>query len=435
MAQAASTNSGKADGPAYWALFVLTMVYALNIADRYVLSTLIEPIRKEFALTDSTLALVTGVGMAIFYVTAGIPLGVLADRVNRKRMIVVALTAWSAMTALCGLSQNFVQLLLARIGVGIGEAGGTPPSQSMLADYFPPEKRALATSIYALGVPVGSAVGGIVAAYVAEAHGWRAALVAAAAMSAPVILLMISLREPTRGRFDAPEDSAGGENSTGLRSTLEFIWARPAARHVMAGATIATFSGMGLIWWTPAFLSRSHGLSVGEAGIEVGMMNGIGGTLALVLSAILMVKLTRHPPQVLAYFLALVTGLITAPAVLAHATTNTGFTLVNLWLLISLAAIYIGPTLALLQNLLPSTMRATGVAILLFTANLANLVIAPQGIGGLSDLLRPHLADPESSLRIALLCCSITGLWAAAHFTLAGLALAAEAREAGGFRA
>ncbi|MCP3732736.1 MFS transporter [Sphingomonas sp. MG17] len=408
---------------AYWALFVLTAVYALNIADRYILSTLIEPIRHEFQLSDSALGLVTGVGLAIFYVTAGIPLGVLADKVNRRRMILAALTAWSVMTALCGMAQNFWHLLIARTGVGVGEAGGTPPSQSLMADYFPPERRALAASLFSLGVPIGSAVGGIVAASVAEVHGWRSALLVAAAMSIPVVLLVLTLKEPRRGRFDPQPTTGDAPTGVGLRTTLRFILGNNAVFHVIAGATVATFSGMGLVWWSPAFLARSHGMSVGDAGVQIGLMNGIGGTIAMLASAAFMIVLARRPTAALATFLAVITGMITIPAVTAHAVSDRQIALINLWLLIALANIYIGPTLALLNNLFPPTMRATAVAIVLFTANIANLVIAPQGIGFLSDRLRPLLADPESSLRYALLACAFTGIWGAIHFMLAARAL------------
>ena len=410
---------------AYWALFVLTAVYALNIADRYVLSTLIEPIRQEFNLSDSALGLVTGVGLAIFYVTAGIPLGVLADRVNRKRMIVAALSAWSIMTMLCGFTQSFLQLFFARVGVGVGEAGGTPPSQSMLADYFPRERRPLATSLYTFGVPIGSALGSMVAAVVAEIYGWRAALFAAAAMSLPVVLLMFSLREPRRGQFDDAQTIAPGE-AAGLMPVLRFLRQSKASLHILAGATIATFSGMGLIWWTPAFLHRSHGLSVGEAGMQVAWMNGVGGTIALAICTLLMFRFLKRPSSSLAWFLAIVTAAITVPAAIAHATPDRDFALLNLWLLIALANVYIGPTFALLHNLFPPTMRGVAVAILLFTANIANLVIAPQAIGMLSDAIRPLLAEPESSLRIALLFSALTGLWGALHFVLAARALARE---------
>ncbi|MDT9598767.1 spinster family MFS transporter [Sphingosinicella rhizophila] len=405
---------------AYWALFVVTAVYALNIADRYVLSTLIEPIRAEFQLSDSALGLVTGVGMAIFYVTAGIPLGMLADRVNRKKMIAWALAAWSVMTAACGLSQTFVQLLIARMGVGVGEAGGTPPSQSLLADYFPPRRRLVATSIFAIGVPIGSAVGGIAAGIIAEAHGWRMAMLAAAAAGLPIFLLLLTLREPKRGRYDAAPAVAPETPPPSLRETLHFIRSRKAVFHVFAGGTVATFSGMGLIWWTPAFLARSHGLSVAEAGIEVGLMNGVGGGIALAASALLMIWLARKPVAWQCYFTALITGLITIPALLAHWVQDRELALLSLWFFIPLANVYIGPCFALIHNLVRPQMRAASVAILLFTANVANLIVAPQGIGSLSDLIRPHIGNPEESLRLALLISALTGIWGAYHFIRAG---------------
>ncbi|MDT9598751.1 MFS transporter [Sphingosinicella rhizophila] len=411
-------NAGEAR-TAYWVLFVVTAVYALNIADRYVLSTLIEPIRAEFQLSDSALGLVTGVGMAIFYVTAGIPLGMLADRVNRKKMIAAALAAWSAMTAVCGLSQTFLQLLIGRMGVGIGEAGGTPPSQSLLADYFPRHRRLVATSIFAIGVPIGSAIGGIAAGIIAEAHGWRTALLAAGAAGIPIILLLLTINEPKRGRYDSVP-MAGSAKPHSLRETLGFIHSRKSLFHIFAGGTIATFSGMGLIWWTPAFLARSHGLSVAEAGVEVGMMNGIGGGLALGASALLMIWLSRKPMSWQCYFTALITAAITIPAMLAHWFADRNLALLSLWLFIPLANVYIGPWLALIHNLVKPQMRAASVAISLFTANVANLIVAPQGIGTLSDLIRPYLVNPEESLRIALLISAVSGLWGAYHFVRAG---------------
>jgi MFS family permease len=406
---------------AYRALFVVTVVYALNIADRYVLSTLIEPIRAEFALSDSALGLVTGVGMAIFYVTAGIPLGVMADRVNRRKMIAWAVAAWSVMTAACGLSQTFVQLLIARIGVGVGEAGGTPPSQSLLADYFPPRRRLVATSVFAIGVPIGSAVGGIAAGIISEAQGWRMAMFVSAMAGIPVLLLLLTLREPQRGRYEEASLAAVAASPPSFRETLRFIWTRKSVFHVFAGGTVATFSGMGLIWWTPAFLARSHGLSVGEAGIEVGLMNGVGGGIALGASALLMIWLARKPVPWQCYFTAIITGVITIPAILAHWVEDRALAVIFLWMFVALANVYIGPTLALIHNLVRPQMRAASVAIILFTANIANLIVAPQGIGGLSDLLRPHLTNPEESLRIALLICAVTGFWGAYHFIRAGL--------------
>lgn len=407
-----TTAAGRQKG-ALWALAIITLVYAMNVADRFVLSTFIEPIKAEFNLSDASVGFLTGVALALFYTAAGLPLGAMADRANRRNMILWALAIWSLFTALCGMAQNFWQLIAARIGVGIGEAGGTPSSQSILADYFAPSERVIAMSVFALGIALGSAIGGIGGGVLAEKFGWRYGLIAFSFTSVPLLLLLSTVREPRRGVSDVA--SSGGERPE-LREVLSFIRSQRALMHVMAGATIATFSGMGLIWWTPAFLSRSHGLSVGEAGFEVGVMSGVGGGVALVATTLITFRLARMAPKWQCQFLAWTTLLTTIPAVLAHLTTGTRPTLLLLWIFIPLANVYVGPTLALLQNLARPDMRGVTASVLLFTANLANLAIAPQLIGFMSDMLAAHIADPTQSLRIALAISGLTGIWAAAHF-------------------
>jgi MFS family permease len=398
----------------YWVLAVMTLVYAMNIADRFVLSTLIEPIKAEFHLSDSAVGFLTGVALALFYTTAGIPLGALADRVNRRNMIAWALAVWSVFTALCGLSQTFWQLLFARIGVGVGEAGGTPPSHSILADYFRPSERVVAMSVFALGTALGAGIGGIAAGLLAEAFGWRHGLIVFATASVPILLLLWTVREPKRGASDA-EPITSGPHPT-LRDALRFIRSQRALLHVIAGATIATFSGSGLVWWTPAFLGRSHGFTVGEAGTEVGLMNGVGGAAALVLATLITLRLARMDTKWQCHFLAWVTLLITIPGVAAYAVSSSQTALILLWLFVPLTNVYVGPTLALLQNLTRPDMRGITLGVLLFTANIANLALAPQLIGFASDILASRIADPAQSLRIALAFSGLTGIWAAWHF-------------------
>jgi MFS family permease len=406
--------SGASTSRRYWVLAVMTIVYAMNIADRFVLSTLIEPIKAEFHLSDSAVGFLTGVALALFYVTAGLPLGALADRVNRRNMITWALAIWSAFTALCGMAQNFWQLLLARIGVGVGEAGGTPPSHSILADYFMPGQRGVAMSIYALGVSIGSAIGGIAGGMLAERFGWRLGLIFFASASIPVIILLLTVREPKRGACDAPSEQF--ETRPGFKESLRFMWSQRSFVHVIAGGTIATFSGGGLVWWTPAFLARSHGLSVGEAGLEVGLMNGVGGGIAMVAATFLMLRLTKLNPKWQCHFAALVTLLISGPAIAAHLVADRSTALLLLWLFIPFINVMIGPSLALMQNLTRPEMRGFSVAVLLFTANIANLAIAPQLIGFVSDILAKRIADPTQSLAYALAFFGLTGIWGAYHF-------------------
>lgn len=412
----------------YWVLVVMTLVYAMNIADRFVLSTLIEPIKAEFGLSDSSVGFLTGVALAIFYTAAGLPLGILADRVRRRTMIAWALVLWSVFTALCGMAQTFWQLLLARIGVGIGEAGGTPPSQSILADYFKPADRIVAMSIYALGIALGSAFGGIGGGLLAERFGWRQALFVCALSSLPVLMLLFTVREPRRGAYDVGEPTV---SKPSVAETIRFIRSQRALIHIMAGATIATFSGMGLVWWTPAFLGRSHGFSVGEAGTLVGLMSGAGGAVALVATTLVTVRLARMDARWQCHFLAWVTLLITVPGVAAYAVSDRHNATLLLWMFVPFTNVYVGPTLALLQNLVRHDMRGVTVAVLIFTTNIANLAFAPQLIGFASDLLAARLSHPAGSLGIALAFAGLTGVWAACHFWAAIRALPADLVRAG----
>jgi MFS family permease len=408
---------------AIYVLAVMTLIYALNIADRFVVSTLIEPIKHEFRLSDGAVGFLTGVGLAIFYTTAGIPLGMLADRANRKRLIVWSLLAWSVLTALCGLSRTFLQLLVARIGVGVGEAGATPAQQSLLADLFPPRWRAMTMTVFALGAGMGSMMGASLGGWLNDRYGWRETLTVFGAIGVPIALLVLfTVREPRRGTMDAHAPAG----QAGLGETLRYIWSHKALFHVLAGATVITFWGSGLAWWTPAFLTRSHELSVGQAGGLLGPMYGIGGTVVTLVTAWFMGAFGRRDARMQVWFLALTTFAGVAPSAIVYAARSLGLATAMLWIFIPLTYLYIGPTLGLIQNLAPAPMRAKTTAIVLFTANMANLAVAPQLIGLASDLLAPHLRAPQESLRLVLLACTVTGVWAAAHFALAARTLRAE---------
>jgi MFS family permease len=413
---------------AIYVLIAMTLIYALNIADRFVVSTLIEPIKHEFVLSDAAVGFLTGVGLAIFYATAGIPLGMLADRTNRKRQIVLSVLAWSALTALCGLSRTFWQLLLARIGVGIGEGGATPAQQSLLADLFPARWRAMAMTVFALGACLGSMAGASLAGALNDLYGWRQALLAFGAAGIPLALLVLfAVREPRRGALDARAHT----DLAGLGETLRYILGHKALFHVMAGATVITFWGSGLAWWTPAFLTRSHGLSVGQAGGLLGPMYGIGGAVMTLLAGWFMATVGRRDARLQVWFLALTTLAGVIPSALVYAAKSLGLTTAMLWIFIPMTYLYIGPTLGLIQNLCPAPMRAKVTAIVLFTANIANLALAPQLIGLASDLVAPHLARPQESLRWVLLACTVTGVWAAAHFAMAVKGVREELVESG----
>ncbi|HEY0768279.1 MAG TPA: MFS transporter [Steroidobacteraceae bacterium] len=402
----------------WYVLAILTVVYALNIADRFSISTLIEPIRQELQLSDSGVAFLTGVALALFYVTVGIPIAALADRTNRRNILALALAIWSGMTAVCGLAQNYWQLMLARFGVGIGEAGGTPPSTSMLADKFPPARRPMALTIFALGACLGAWLGSSVAGAAAERGGWRAAFLVLGIPGVVVALIVrLTVREPRRGQLDA---AARATQPSTLLATLRFVATQRSAIHLLVGGSVATFWSWGLMWWTPTFLQRSHHMTVGQAGQLLGPMHLIAGTAGTLLAGWLMGRRAAADPRYVTRLLGWVTAATTIPSILLYWVLSERAATALLWVFVPAVYFYIGPILGLLQNVIPANMRATACAILLFIANLANLVLAPQIIGWLSDWFAASFGAGTESLRWALLLLAPTGFWAAWHLWTSG---------------
>ena len=402
----------------WYVLAVMTVVYALNIADRFSISTLLEPIRKELQLSDSGIGFLTGVALALFYVTVGIPVAILADRSNRRNILAIAIAIWSAMTVLCGLAQNYWQLLLGRFGVGIGEAGGTPPATSILADKFPASRRPMALTIFALGACLGAWLGSSLAGQVAERYGWRAAFLVLGGPGLLVAAIVwLTVREPQRGQLDAGSVVL---QPTTLSATVRFIRTQRSAFHLLMGISVATFWSWGLMWWTPTFLQRSHHMTVGEAGQLLGPMHLLAGTAGTLMAGWLVGPKSggRSP---LRYEIA---GLGDG----ADDDSLDSAVLGDIQAGRDRAAVDLRPrrlflhrsVLGLLQNVLPANMRATAIALALFTANVANLVVAPQLIGWLSDGFAVSFGAGQESLRWALLLLAPTGFWAAWHFRASG---------------
>lgn len=330
----------------WYIVFVLTLVYASNIADRYVVAALIEPIKAELRLSDSAIGFLTGTALAVFYTGCGLPLGALADRTRRRNKMLAACTAiWSAMTAACGLAASFVQLLLARIAVGIGEAGGTPASQSMMADLFGTSQRVLASTIFAVGAAGGSMLGSTVGGTISDRYGWRAAFLALAIPGIGLAgLVALTVSEPPRVR-------TGTRLRPSVTDTFRFIASQRSLVHVLIGSTVCTFSTWGLLWWTPAFLSRSYHLTTGQAGSLLGQINGIGGAIGAVLGGVLLYRVGGEDPRWQCWLMAAFTLIGTIASMVAYITKQLSLSTAMLWLFAPVGYLYLVPAFSWIQNL------------------------------------------------------------------------------------
>jgi MFS family permease len=414
-----------------WYVLILTcLIYAINIADRYVVSTVLEPIRLDLRLTDGGVAWLTGTPLALFYVTFGIPISWLADRVNRRNILAAALIIWSGFTLCCGLSRTYWQFLFGRIGVGFGEAGGTPPSTAIVSDYFPAGRRPMAMTVLALGAPIGAFLGYNIAGAIAHAYTWRAAFIA---LGLPGLLLgvivYLTVREPVRGRLDAIVDDI----KPTLLESLKFMWKQKAAFHVVMGGGITALWGWGLVYWTTAFLQRTYGLDVGQAAALTGNVHLVGGSIATVGTACLLSRPWMVDPRRVVWVLASAIALATVPSIIAYATHSLAVAQLMFWLYIPFIYFYIGPLFGLLNNLSPCHMRNMFIAISLLVANICNLIIATQGVGWLSNWFAHGHGNDAASLRAALLVLAPTGFWAAWHLWRASRTIVADQKRAIGY--
>ena len=397
----------------WYVLLVMVGVYALSIADRYVISTLLEPIRIELQLTDSGIAFLTGTALALFYVLFGFPLSWLIDRYSRRNIIAISVIVWSAMTTASGLALNYWQLLVSRIGVGVGEAGGTPGASSLLSDYFPASQRPMALTIFALGASIGAWVGADVAGQLADAYGWRTVFLL---LGIPGIvfglLIFLTVREPKRGQLDRNKS----EVSPSFGATFKYLLQQRSAVHVMLGSALTALWGWGLIWWTPTFLVRNFGMTAGEAGIFTGPMHLIGGSLATLFTAWLVAQRSMIDPRRVVWLMGIVIVIATVVSYFLYTSQSIETIRILLWIFIPSIYFYIGPCFGLLNNLAEPRMRAMFCAFTLFVANVGNLIIAPQLVGFLSDHYAAGGMDNAQSLRTAMLWLVPTGLWATFHY-------------------
>ncbi len=419
-------HTGEQDySPAYkrFVLVMLTIVYAFNFIDRQILVILQEPIKADMGLSDTQLGLLSGFSFALIYVTAGIPIAYWADRGNRRNIVSISLAVWSGMTALSGFVQNYAQLLAARIGVGLGEAGGSPPSHSMISDYFPPEQRGRALSFYSMGIYVGILFGFLFGGMIAEAFGWRVAfLVVGIPGVLFAVVLRLTVQEPMRGRWETAADNAAAKPS--LKQTLTLLRQLPSFWLIAIGCALTAFVSYGVGNFFPSFLIRSHGLTVAQVGMVLALVSGIGGALGTYLGGYLGDRFGAQDPRWYLW-VPMLGGLVAfLPYLYVLLTDNTLHLLVILVFTNILTAMYLGPCIALSHALVPPNMRALTSAILFFVLNMIGLGLGPFLTGLASDLLTPRFGT--DGLRYAMVLASLFGLVAIGLFYFAARQLPAD---------
>ncbi len=382
-----------------YVLVMLTLVYVFNFVDRQLLVILQEAIKKELHLSDTQLGLLSGFTFAIFYVTLGIPIASLADKRNRRNIVAMSLGLWSVMTAFSGLARNFIQLLFARIGVGVGEAGGSPPAHAMISDYFKPEKRATALSIYSTGIYIGILVGFLMGGYLNQHLGWRTAFFA---LGIPGIIFSLlfytTVKEPRRGATDASDALVNEAHSLG--EVIKFLYSTRTFVYLALATGLHVFCIYGLVNWAPSFLSRLHGMKNSQIGVLLGLIFGIGGGMGTFAGGWLTdyfgKKDKRWYLKIPAY--AIIASIFFAAGALFL--QNTFFSVVCLGLCASLHSMYLGPSIAVVHSLVPASMRALSSAILFLVLNLIGLGFGPLVVGMISDFLAPSMG--AESLRWAM---------------------------------
>ncbi|HRP24001.1 MFS transporter [Thauera sp.] len=393
----------------HYALAMLAIIYVFNYIDRLVISILIEPIKLEFGISDTQIGLLSGVAFAIFYTVFGLPFGRLADRIGRKPVIALACIAWSAMTMLCGVATSFAMLLLFRIGVAVGEAGGTAPSVAMVSDLYPAKQRSRALSVFLMGPSLGAILGLGLGGWIAQTYGWRTAFIA---IGAPGVLLglsfLLTVRAPRPAALTTREAADAAQEN--WKRTLGSLFAMPGFLLIVVAGTLAAIMGYAIGTWNPSFLIRSHGLSMQHAGLLVGLGGGIAATVGTLLCGSVTDRLVARDPG-WQLGVPVIACLLSVPLGFAFYLwpSGTAFHLGSMavpqaylfYLAFSFAATWwTVPCFGAISHLFPPNRQAQANAIFVMGMTLFGVGLGPIIVGGLSDFFAVSLG--QEALRYAL---------------------------------
>ena len=380
----------------YLVLFILTLIYVFNFVDRQIIAVLTEPIKADLQLSDVQMGFLTGLAFAIFYTSFGIPVAWLADRTNRVRVIAISCALWSLCSAACGFAGNFMQLALARIGVGVGEAGGSPPSYSVISDYFEPRRRATALAIFSLGVALGPAVGSALGGWAATSWGWRTAfLVVGLPGFVLAILAILFVREPQRGRLDSQPEKTSAAPETVLqlkRVILDFARNRTLMLTAFSSG-ISAFVGYSIGAWTPAMLMRTKGMSLAEIAVYYSVLSGVVSAVGTLGSGAFVDWAGHKNPR--SYALVPAAAYAVALPFFLAALVAPDWTIALCVLIVpmTLTITFLAPALAVVQNSVPADRRSSAGALLLFVLNLVGLGGGPLYVGFVSDYASAYLGS------------------------------------------
>jgi len=407
----------------HYALALLTVVYALNFLDRTIFNVLIEPIKKEFALNDTTMGLLAGFGFVLFYSLLGIPIARAADRLNRRNIVAAAFAFWSAMTFLCGMASSVGMLALARIGVGIGESAGTPASQSMVADLFDKNDRPRALGVFAIGTYLGVFLGYFIGGYVNQHYGWRTAFFSAGLPGiALAVILWLTVAEPKRGanaETFAPEP---------IGPTLGFLATQRTFVIVLIGFCLTTYTNYATAAWIPPFLARVHHLSSAEIGTYAGTFKGLFGMAGTLAGGLVVAQISRRDDRWKLWAPAITSGLA-GPVFSVCMLTSDFTTMVTALAATSfLVGFHLGPIFAIAQTVARPSMRALSSAIILLTATCFGQGVGPLAVGIINDALKNDYG--ANAVRYSLLSAAVTTTLGALLFVWAASSIRGDIKRA-----
>lgn len=393
------SHSARARG---WVLALLTVIATVQFFDRALMVVVLEPIKHEFGLSDTQLGVLAGFSYAAAFALAGIPLGWLADRSNRRNLLASLVGLWSAMVALAAAAPGFGALIAARVGVGAADAGGQPCSVSMIADLYPRERRAGAVAVFYVGVPLGMAGGFMAGAMIAAAYGWRAGFYVAAALGLVLTLALLWVREPARGATEAAGAAAPAQGAPSLAQTAAFMRGQASLVHVIAASVLVTASSSAMMSWIGALLVRSHGLSLQAVGLMTAICMGGFGALGTLIFGRLADRLGARDMRWQPRLMAVAAAIIAVTGAAVCLAPSTAAVAVALAVFAGCVAGLNGPTYALSQSLVRVRMRGTSMAVLVVLLNLIGVGVGPTLAGVLSDQFAASFG--ADSVRWAMVC-------------------------------